>query len=186
MDERLPCKNRTAGATLPESARARTHQPISVRSPASTATREKGKPADAGVVEPSVFGVTARLDIARFAYARAPRPSAAIRRTTANAMPSVFPMRPTMRGGARLCNGPAPLLARLLFHRDVFLQARDFILVHVLADLAPELLDRLVRTVLLELVLHLVAHSGDQQNLFSLRRIEIDRLPHDRVDRLSL
>src|SRR5436190_4707282 len=57
-------------------------------------------------------------------------------------------------------------------NRHVLLQPRDLVLVHVLPDLATELLDVLVRAVFLELVAHAWADAGDEEDLLPLRRIE--------------
>ena len=65
---------------------------------------------------------------------------------------------------------------------DVLLEPRDFLFVHVLADLPPELLDRLVQADLLELVEHPFADAGDAEDLLVGRRVKIDRDEHLPVD----
>src|SRR5687767_11517580 len=62
--------------------------------------------------------------------------------------------------------------------RDVALEPRDFLLVDVLADLTPELLDRLVGPVLLELAQHALPHPGNGQNVRVARRIQVDGDEH--------
>src|SRR5688572_1622693 len=56
----------------------------------------------------------------------------------------------------------------------IALQPRDFVLADVLADLAPELLILLVRTILLELPQHARTEARNRQDVGVARRVQVD------------
>src|SRR5688572_15117633 len=111
------------------------------------------------------------------AVPRLPRPAPSI---------AVSPVpRSSSSSAATTSHVPGPFLVprtEASADRDVPLQPCDFVLVDVFPDLPPELLDVPVGPVLLELVAHLRADAGDEDDLFRLRRVQVDRLPEPLVD----
>src|SRR5688572_30569391 len=83
--------------------------------------------------------------------------------------------RPATAGATRACPSIMPLPPISSVDHHVALHARYFLVVHVLADLAPELLHRLVRAILLELPQHSSADAGNRLNVLVARGVQIDR-----------
>ena len=71
-------------------------------------------------------------------------------------------------------NASAEARVQIHRHEDVLFEARDLVRVDVFADFPPELLERRVRPVLLELVRHATRHTGDQHDLIAARGVEVD------------
>src|SRR5262245_56927603 len=63
---------------------------------------------------------------------------------------------------------------RLLTNRDVPREPFDFLRVHILSNLAVELLHRLVRPVFLELVEHALAEIRDGEDIGIRCRVQVD------------
>src|SRR5262245_1953415 len=78
-------------------------------------------------------------------------------------------------GLSTMDHGLWPMAYGLLTNRDIPGEPSDFFRVHILPNLAVELLHRLVRPVFLELVKHALAEIRDGENVGVRRRVQVDR-----------